>query len=326
MNTVFRALLFFCFSCSLFSTEKCVIWLTGLPCSGKTTIAEEFHSLFPSSVVLDGDEFRKTLNKDLGFSEKDRKENLRRIVEVAKAVLPSADYVIISAVSPKEEFRQAARASFEADGFRFVEVFVDAPLEVCMQRDVKGMYKEALAGNIPAFTGVSAPYEAPVSPNVVCHTDKETIHESAKKIMAAMGVTDPSDPHALFIGRWSPFHKGHWAIMEKVRNENPNRPLLIFVRNNPKEYWPAHVRKAMVENSMKEMNIAARVMIIPDIDSVNWGRDVGYTPRMIDVDIEAQSTSGTDIRRKLAANNDVWKEYVCPGVPEVIENYEKSKK
>ncbi len=311
-----------CLCSSLFGAEKVAVWFTGLPCSGKTTIAKELQVHFPGSVLLDGDEVRSTINKDLGFSDADRKENLRRIVEIGKLILQSVDYVLIPVVSPREEVRAMARQSFEDAGYRFIEVYVDAPLDVCVQRDVKGMYKKALNGEIKSFTGISAPYEAPTEAQVICKTAEESVKESAKKIIVAMNLPDPTVPHALFVGRWSPFHRGHWAIMDAVRQKNPNRPLLIFVRDTETDAWPVAVRKEMIEKSMKEMNIAARVMIIPNIDSVNWGRDVGYERNYVDVDSSVHAISGTEIRKCLKSGDQRWKENVCPGVAEVIEAYE----
>lgn len=240
---------------------------------------------------------------------------------MAKLVLKSSDCVVVAVVSPQQTFRDQARAMIEGAGYRFLEVYVNSPLAICIERDVKGLYKQALLGKIPLFTGVSDPYEPPPSADVTCFTDKETIRESVGKIVTKLGVSHPATPHALFIGRWAPFHKGHWAIMEAVRKEKPDRPLLIFVRNTPNEYWPAAIRKKMVENSMKTMHIDATVVIIPDIDSVNWGRDVGYAPRFIDVDAHVHAVSGTEIRRKMALHEPDWKAFLCPGVAEVIERY-----
>ncbi len=164
-------------------SAKTTIWLTGLPCSGKTTIANHIHEQIPNSVVLDGDVVRRNLNSDLDFTPRDRKENLRRISEMAKIILDSVPVVIISVVSPRQEVRDNAREMIETDEIQFYEVFVDAPLETCINRDVKGMYKKALAGEIPFFTGIGAPYEAPKNPDIVCHTAEETLNQSANKVL-----------------------------------------------------------------------------------------------------------------------------------------------
>ena len=164
-------------------SAKTTIWLTGLPCSGKTTIANYIHEQIPNSVILDGDVVRKNLNSDLGFTPADRQENLRRISEMANIILDSIPVVIISVVSPRQEVRDRARKMLERGDVAFYEVFIDAPIETCIHRDVKGMYKKALAGDIPFFTGVGAPYEAPQNPDIVCHTAEETLEQSANKIL-----------------------------------------------------------------------------------------------------------------------------------------------
>lgn len=295
-----------------------VVWLTGLPCAGKTTIARILRDRLPDGAILDGDEVRKTLNRDLGFSPEDRAENLRRITEMAVVLLDSCRYAIVAVVSPTRAVRAAARKRVESAGAQFVEVFVDAPLDTCRRRDVKGMYARAAAGDIPDFTGVGAPYEAPAGPEVSCPTANETAPESARRVLAYLGREDPQTAHAMFIGRWSPFHKGHWAIMERVRLESPDRPLLILVRDTSFDYWPAYFRRRMVEAAMREMGVPATVLVVPDIDTVNWGRGVGYEPRLVDVDKEIQGISGSEIRDRMANGDGGWEELLCPGVAEVL--------
>lgn len=139
---------------------------------------------------LDGDNVRFGLNKDLGFSEKDRNENIRRIAEVAKLFADSATVAITSFISPYRADREVARKLHEASGqaggdepLAFVEVYVDIPIEVAEKRDPKGLYKKARAGEIKDFTGISAPYEAPEKPEVVIHTHKESVEESVAIIV-----------------------------------------------------------------------------------------------------------------------------------------------
>lgn len=163
-----------------------MIWLTGLPCSGKTTLAYHLHGLLENSTVLDGDEIRKTFNADLGRSPEDRIEGHRRIAEVAKEILRSQRYVIVSVVSPLASLRGKAKEAIEASGHRFIEVYVKAALAACIARDVKGMYKKALDGEDFRIAGLNDPYEEPVEPDVVCNTDQETIAESAQRIIAKL--------------------------------------------------------------------------------------------------------------------------------------------
>ena len=161
-----------------------VLWLTGLSGSGKTTLAFELeHRLFAKgyqAYVLDGDNIRHALNSDLGFSPKDRTENIRRIGEVASLLARSGFIAISAFISPYREDRQTAR---EAAGEDFHEIYLDAALDVCERRDAKGLYKKARAGEIPEFTGISAPYEAPESPELVLHTGNNTVEECVDRLL-----------------------------------------------------------------------------------------------------------------------------------------------
>ena len=162
--------------------ELC-IWFTGLPCSGKSTLAnalkQKLEELGKRVYILDGDIIRKELNVDLGFSEEDRKENIRRVSVVAKILTECGVIPVVALVSP---FRESRRKARERIG-KFVEVYVKAPIEVCKERDVKGMYKLAIEGKIKGFTGIDDPYEEPENPEVVCETDRETVDESVEKIL-----------------------------------------------------------------------------------------------------------------------------------------------
>lgn len=135
-----------------------------------------------SAYRLDGDNIRFGLNKDLGFSEKDRNENIRRIAEVSKLFADSCTISIASFISPYRADRDSARSLHKDSGLNFIEVFVDVPLEVAEQRDPKGLYKKAREGVIKEFTGVSAPYEAPESPELHLRTDQNTVEECAQQI------------------------------------------------------------------------------------------------------------------------------------------------
>ncbi|KND90421.1 Adenylyl-sulfate kinase [Tolypocladium ophioglossoides CBS 100239] len=167
------------------------IWLTGLSASGKSTVATalEQHLLHLGRAAyrLDGDNVRFGLNKDLGFSEKDRNENIRRISEVAKLFADSSTVAITSFISPYRADRDLARqlhAATDADDepIPFVEVFVDVPLAVAEQRDPKGLYKKARAGEIKDFTGISAPYEEPASPEIRIKTHENSVEECVAQI------------------------------------------------------------------------------------------------------------------------------------------------
>lgn len=156
-----------------------VFWFTGLSGSGKSTIAENFEKkLFAEGYltqVLDGDNIRSGINGDLGFSMEDRKENIRRISEIAKLYTNSGIISLVSFISPTIEARQSARNIIGEE--HFVEVFVNTPLEVCEARDVKGLYKKARAGEILDFSGISSPYEAPENPEIEITTTSQSIEE-----------------------------------------------------------------------------------------------------------------------------------------------------
>lgn len=162
-----------------------VIWLTGLSGSGKSTIANELelalNNMNIKSYVLDGDNIRTGLNKDLGFSDADRKENMRRIAEVAKLFADSETITIAAFISPFKQERAEAKEIIGSDNF--IEVYVDASLEVCEQRDVKGLYKKARAGEIPNFTGIDSPYEAPNSPDILLESGSLSIKDCVSRIL-----------------------------------------------------------------------------------------------------------------------------------------------
>ena len=160
------------------------VWFTGLSGAGKTTISEivekELRQSFGKVEVLDGDIVRTNLSKGLGFSREDRDTNILRIGFVAELLTRNGVGVIVSAISPFKEARDQVRRNIGGD---FIEVYVDAPLEVCAERDVKGLYKKAFAGEIGQFTGVSDPYEPPAAPELHINTDEEEPQESARRVI-----------------------------------------------------------------------------------------------------------------------------------------------
>ncbi|MCW4050624.1 MAG: adenylyl-sulfate kinase [Candidatus Bathyarchaeota archaeon] len=162
------------------------VWFTGLPCSGKTTIADMVAEILREQGEkverLDGDIVRKSLTRDLGFSKEDRDENISRVTFVAKLLTRNGVKVLATFVSPYIERRQRSRDEIG----EFMEVYVRCSVEVCIKRDIKGMYKKALAGEIKGFTGVDDPYEEPPSPELIVDSDKETVDESVQKVLEAM--------------------------------------------------------------------------------------------------------------------------------------------
>ncbi|MDX9815224.1 MAG: adenylyl-sulfate kinase [Arcobacter sp.] len=170
---------------TLLNQKPCILWFTGLSGSGKSTIANAVESeLFKrgrKTYLLDGDNVRHGLNKDLGFSESDRIENIRRIGEVSKLFVDSGLIVLTAFISPFKSDRQIAKSLVKYD--EFIEIFVDTPLEICEQRDPKGLYKKARDGAIKNFTGISSPYEAPIEPQIHIKTAENTLQECVDKII-----------------------------------------------------------------------------------------------------------------------------------------------
>ena len=162
-----------------------VLWMTGLSGSGKTTIAKQLekvlHARGALTQLLDGDNIRTGINNDLHFSAEDRKENIRRIAEVSKLFLNCGVITINCFVSPTNEIRKAAKEIIGEDDF--IEIFIDTPLDVCEERDTKGLYAKARAGELKDFTGISAPFEAPQNPSLVLKTENKSVEESTKEVL-----------------------------------------------------------------------------------------------------------------------------------------------
>lgn len=166
------------------------LWFTGLSGAGKTTISQavekELRLLDYKVESLDGDVVRQNLTKGLGFSREDRDENIRRIGFVANLLTRNQVIVLVSAISPYREIRTEVRDRIGD----FIEVYINAPLEVCEARDVKGLYKKARSGIIKNFTGIDDPYEPPINPEVECKTDSETLEQSVAKVLAQLAVLE----------------------------------------------------------------------------------------------------------------------------------------
>lgn len=172
------------------SQRPACVWLTGLSGSGKSTIAKLVEQrLFAAgrhAYVLDGDKIRLGLNRDLGFSENDRRENIRRVAEVGRLLVDAGLIVIVAFISPYRQGREAARAAFDCG--EFMEVFVDAPLEECERRDPKGLYAKARRGELANFTGISSEYEAPEYPDARLDTVRFCAEECAERVMRLLEI------------------------------------------------------------------------------------------------------------------------------------------
>lgn len=294
---------------------KC-LWFTALPCAGKTTIARKLLRYFPKAQLLDGDEIRNTpLAKDVGFSPEDRAKHILRMGQIAKMLVDNGVTAICSFVSPSREIRNQVRDMFN-DG-DFLEIFVDTPIDVCVKRDVKGMYKKALSGEIKNFTGIQAPYEAPESPELTVYTHKESVEESVKKVLDFCSPF--KDRACFFIGRWNGiFHNGHNHIIKQKLDEG--KSVIMAVRNvepDEKNPWTAKEVKEMLEYRWKD-NPNVEIIIIPDVLSVEYGRGVGYGVNEIKVTEKIAGISGTECRKLIAEGDDSWKNFVPDEIVEFM--------
>merc|ERR1712003_285905 len=177
------------------------LWMSGLSGSGKSTISVALEQALVQNQAqayfvyrLDGDNLRFGLNRDLGFSPEDRKENVRRVAETSRLFAEAGAIVIAGLISPYAADRQFAREIHEKAGLPFMEVFIDAPLSVVEERDPKGLYKKARAGQIKGFTGIDAPYEAPVNPEIHIRTDELGVEQAANKIMEKLDEVNVNLP------------------------------------------------------------------------------------------------------------------------------------
>ena len=196
------------------------LWFTGLSGAGKSTIAnllvERFRAIDRPVELLDGDEVRKNLSQGLGFSKADRDANIQRIAFVAKLLSRNGVIAITAAISPYRETRERARQ--EIGEGRFVEIFVDCPLEVCEQRDIKGLYARARAGEITQFTGISDPYEAPERAEIVVHTDRESPEESVETIIAYLVETGRIGHDEMMAGAGAYSAEEEALVEERLKN------------------------------------------------------------------------------------------------------------
>jgi bifunctional enzyme CysN/CysC len=173
---------------SLKAQKPACLWMTGLSGAGKSTVAglleKRLHRLGYHTYVLDGDKLRDGLCADLGFSDADRVEQIRRVYETARMMVDAGLIVIVSVISPFENERKKARSSFEAG--EFIEVYIDTPLSTCERRDIKGLYRRARQNQIPNFTGISSPYERPAAPEITLHCGAESADQSVEHLVTAI--------------------------------------------------------------------------------------------------------------------------------------------
>jgi adenylyl-sulfate kinase len=263
----------------LFGHKSPVIWLTGLSGSGKSTIAslleKELHQLGLNTYILDGDNVRLGLNKDLGFTDDDRKENIRRIAEIAKLMSDSGTITITAFISPFIEERNKAKEIIGEDNF--IEVFVDAPLNVCEDRDPKGLYKKARAGEIPMFTGIDSPYEPPLDPDMVVDTTEYGPELNAKGIREYLihkefvndGVVDTLDKQRTvsidfdgvihrysegFQGRTNAYDPPMEGAVEGLKKLKEDGYILKIMSSRPKEVISEWLEKYGISDLISEVS------------------------------------------------------------------------
>lgn len=315
-----------------------VIWFTGLSGSGKSTLANAVESrLFEQgykTYVLDGDNVRMGLNKDLGFSDIDRKENIRRISEVANLFTDSGTLTLTAFISPFKEDRLLAR---EILGENFIEVFVKADLETCELRDPKGLYKKARLGEIKNFTGIDSPYEEPENPELIIETDKLSIEESVDKIVnylkskiyiwpkinhGGSPTNNPDKKRAIFIGRYQPYHFGHIELIQQKLNDGVGA--LIMVRDiepDSKNPFTTEQTVEMIKKYHYSKGDDVEVIVIPDIESVNYGRGVGYEINEFTPPDDISFISATKIRESIKSGDDNWKSMVDESIQQDVIKY-----
>ena len=253
-----------------------IYWLTGLPCSGKTTIAKELKRKIHAE-MLDGDDIRAiTHNQD--FSSEGRKKHMLGVAELAYR-LSKYNNVIVSLVSPIKAVRDEIKNKYS----NVIEIFINCDVEECKRRDVKGMYAKALNGEIKQFTGVSAPYEVPDESTTTVDTINTTVQECVDHI-----ISEHYKPkkYCFFIGRWQPLHDEHIAIMNEIKKEGKN--ILVGIGNNgvdDKNHFSVQERIEMIKEKLPE----AETVVLPDIEAVCYGKNVECSMREINLPEDTQN-------------------------------------
>jgi adenylylsulfate kinase len=302
---------------------KC-IFLTGLPCSGKTTISNALKYHFPQVQQLDGDIIRDTpLGNDVGFSPEDRSKHILRMGYLSKLLVDQGVTTICSFVSPQKDIRDRVRGFFDPD--QFVEVFLSTDVKICASRDVKGMYAKAYAGEIKNFTGVQAPYESPENPELILDTNSLSLKDCVTAILKSSGRTDERKKRwHWFFGRWNGVHHlGHEHIIKQPLAKNPENHVMLAIRDvepDEKNPWPASEVKDMLDYCYAN-DPRIHTCIVPDITSVEYGRGVGYEVNEIKVTEKIAGISGTKCREMIQTKNPEWRKLV----PERIAYYLEKK-
>lgn len=327
----------------IFGHKSPVIWFIGLSGSGKSTIANGLENrLFELGLkthILDGDNVRLGLNSDLGFSIEDRGENIRRIAEVSKLLSDSGTITMTAFISPIESDRVNARKIIGDENM--LTVFVDTPLSLCEIRDTKGLYKKARNGEIKNFTGIDSPFEEPFSPDVTVETHNQSVDDCVNQILRHLydrgminiktesnwmvqnyGGNPMGEGKAVFVGRWQPYHNGHISLMKNKLDKGI--PVLILVRDMPPDErnpFTTEQTVSMIEKYHKSKNEDVEVMVIPDIESLNFGRGVGYEVNQFFPPENISMISATKIRNSINDGNNDWREIVDVSIQDDVIKY-----
>lgn len=291
------------------------VWFSGIPSAGKSTLANSLKKRLEKdfglpSTILDGDEIRENITKGLGFSDKDRFENVTRVGWMAARIVEAGGIAIVAMVSPAADARQAARNLIGDDNV--YQVFVNCSLKGAIERDVKGLYAKAQRGEIKGLTGYDAEYQEPET-GIDITTEHCTVEAATDYLIQQLQVENflSEGKTALFIGRWSPFHNGHKYIIEQAIKDG--KRVAIGVRRS-EDQWSVGDRIKMIQAVYPD----AIVFPMVDIESVNIGRLVGYDVNRYDVPADIHGISATEIRRLMAEGNDEWKKRVPPEVAKLL--------
>ena len=282
--------------------------------------------------VIDGDDYRSHICSDLGFSKADRLENIRRLGFIGLTLAKQGIITILAAINPYEE----ARVALQSKSSIVKTVSLSCSLEALKKNDVKGLYKRALLPRdhpdyLPNFTGITAPYEPPSTPELVIQTHSKPEQVSLNTFLAFIldqlssfpppGITNPAPINArraLFVGRWQPFHNGHkWLIDNKLKQ---GVPVIIAVRDIPRDDANPFTTTQTME-MIRRVYVGEKVEVfaLPDIESINYGRGVGYEVNCFSPPNDIEVISASFIRDCLKTNNEDWKRHVSAEIHDMIK-------
>jgi len=270
-----------------------IFWLTGLPCSGKTTIAKELARRI-NAEILDGDDIRKISNNQ-DFTIEGREKHMLSVAELAYRFSKYVN-VVVALVSPIKTVREKIKEKYP----NVIEIYIKCDIEECKRRDVKGMYDKAIKGEIRNFTGIDAPYEEPDIERNKTHTHTTFVDTEVFDVKQCIDVI--LERHyefkkfSLFIGRWQPLHDGHKTLFDKVRKEGKN--ILIGIRDTEiteNDPFSVQERIEMINKQVPD----AKIVVLPDIEEVVYGRKVGWGIRELKLDGNIEKISATKIREKM---------------------------